>query len=164
VQEVANSKKAVLMCGGNTMPWESFVEVCQKYQYHQRAIRQLEKNYRGHDFGLQLESYAHGGSFPPALSHEDLLEHPTVRRSLESIAAIEQARGSQNGTGTPVTLFEVLLATSFNSCSDQRDKVFGVLGLAHDHWRTGGLTPDYDKQTTVRRSRHKVTGLQGIIL
>jgi hypothetical protein len=52
VQEVASSKKTILMGRGNTMPWESFAAVCLKYQYHQRAIRQLEKSYRGHDFGL----------------------------------------------------------------------------------------------------------------
>jgi hypothetical protein len=75
------------------------------------------------------------------------MEAGKTRYSLENIFAMERARRSINGT-FPLSLFEILLATCFNHCSDPRDKIFAVLGLAKDWLEKGGPVPDYRGTTT----------------
>jgi hypothetical protein len=71
-----------------------------------------------------------------------LEEASQVRHPQENLFAMEMARRSANGT-FPLSLFELLLATCFNKCSDPRDKVYAVLGLATDWQEIRELTPDY---------------------
>jgi len=77
----------------------------------------------------------------------DSMESSKSRRSQESILAMEGARRSVNGTSS-LSLFEILSATAFNNCTDPRDKVFAVFGLAKDWLEKGGLEPDYRTSTT----------------
>jgi hypothetical protein len=65
------------------------------------------------------------------------------QHSLENIAAIETARRSQSGP-LSMSLFHILVATSFSNCKDQRDKIFAVIGLAKDWVGKRTLVPDYD--------------------
>lgn len=66
------------------------------------------------------------------------------QRSLDNIAAIETARRSNSGP-LSMSLFHILVATSFSRCTDPRDKVFAVAGLAKD-WVLGKTFDfDYDK-------------------
>jgi hypothetical protein len=74
------------------------------------------------------------------------MESSQSRRSQESILAMESAKRSVNGTAS-LSLFEILSATAFNECTDPRDKVFAVLGLAKDWLEKGGLEPDYRTST-----------------
>lgn len=64
----------------------------------------------------------------------------------ENIFAMERTRRSVNGTSS-LSFFEILLATCFNECKDQRDRVFAALGLAKDWLAKGGLNPDYGRNT-----------------
>jgi hypothetical protein len=66
-----------------------------------------------------------------------------AQHALESIAAIETARRSHSGP-LAMTLFHILVATSFSKCKYQRDKIFAVLGLAKDWKEKKVLIPDYD--------------------
>jgi hypothetical protein len=66
-----------------------------------------------------------------------------AQHSLENIAAIETARRSHSGP-LSMSLFHILVATSFSKCKDQRDKIFAVVGLAKDWLETRMLIPDYD--------------------
>lgn len=66
-----------------------------------------------------------------------------AQHSLENIAAIETARRSKSGP-LSMSLFHILVATSFSKCKDQRDKIFAVIGLAKDWANNKMLIPDYD--------------------
>ncbi|KAL2065433.1 hypothetical protein VTL71DRAFT_3103 [Oculimacula yallundae] len=77
----------------------------------------------------------------------DYLEDEKTLTALNSVVAMETVRRSVNGT-FDLSLFQILLATCFNTCSDKRDKVYAVLGLAKDWLEKGGLDPDYDRKTT----------------
>lgn len=72
-----------------------------------------------------------------------------TRHAHEKILAMESARRSVNGTFS-LSLFEILLATCLDDCSDPRDKIFAVLGLAKDWLEKGGLAPDYRRSTTAQ--------------
>lgn len=80
----------------------------------------------------------------PTMTFEESakIQHPE-----ENVFAMEMARRSTNGT-FPLSLFELLLATCFNQCSDPRDKLYAVLGLAKDWQGKGELTPDYRPDIT----------------
>lgn len=78
----------------------------------------------------------------------DGMEDKRTQAALNSILAMESARRSVNGT-YDLSLFQILLATCSNACSDPRDKIYAVLGLAKDWLEKGGLDPDYDHRTTV---------------
>jgi hypothetical protein len=43
-----------------------------------------------------------------------------------------------------MSLFHILLATSFSKCKDQRDKIFAVVSLAKDWVEQRVLIPNYD--------------------
>lgn len=66
-----------------------------------------------------------------------------AQHSLENIAAIETARRSHSGP-LSMTLFHILVATSFSQCTYKRDKIFAVIGLAKDWLEKKVLIPDYD--------------------
>ena len=66
-----------------------------------------------------------------------------AHHSLENIAAIETARRSHSGP-LSMSLFHILVATSFSKCEDQRDKIFAVVGLAKDWVERRVFKPDYD--------------------
>ncbi len=66
-----------------------------------------------------------------------------AHHSLENITAIEKARRSHSGP-LSMSLFHILLATSFSKCRDQRDKIFAVVGLAKDWVEQRVLIPNYD--------------------
>lgn len=65
-----------------------------------------------------------------------------ARQALESIIAIETTRRSQSGP-LSMSLLQILISTSYGGCSDERDRIFAVMGLAkgwsgkNTHW------PDY---------------------
>lgn len=89
---------------------------------------------------MQWEAFADvyiklGDHFLPITQFRD---HQPLH-SLESIAAIEDARRAHSGPLT-MSLFHILVATSFSQCSDARDKVFAVQGLARD-WVPHQSTP-----------------------
>jgi hypothetical protein len=65
-----------------------------------------------------------------------------VHHSLENIAAIENARRSRSGP-LFMPLFHILVATSFSKCSDPRDKIYAVKGLAKDWEDRKGLETNY---------------------
>ena len=77
----------------------------------------------------------------------DHMETGRTRHSLQNVLAIENARRRVDGT-FPLSLFEIMLANRFNDCTDPRDKVFAVLGLAKDWLQEGGLDPDYRRTTS----------------
>ena len=77
----------------------------------------------------------------------DHMEDSEFRHVQENIVAMETARRSVNGTSS-LSLFELLLATCSNDCSNFRDKIFELLGLAKDWLEKGGLEPDYRPATT----------------
>ena len=66
-----------------------------------------------------------------------------AHKSLENITAIERARRSHSGP-LSMSLFHILVATSFCECSDQRDRIYAVVGLAKDWAERKVLMPDYD--------------------
>lgn len=66
-----------------------------------------------------------------------------AHQSLENITAIERARRSHSGP-LSMSLFHILVATSFTKCKDQRDKIFAVVGLAKDWVERRAIMPDYD--------------------
>ncbi|KAJ9648637.1 hypothetical protein H2199_001492 [Coniosporium tulheliwenetii] len=72
----------------------------------------------------------------------NILEEGKARHARESIAAMETLRRSQNGPMS-MSLLEVLLGTCYNNCSDPRDKIYAVLGLATDWSKEQELKPDY---------------------
>jgi hypothetical protein len=75
-----------------------------------------------------------------------------AHHSLENITAIERLRRSNSGP-LSMSLFHILLATSFSKCQDQRDKIFAVMGLAKDWVEKGVLIPDYSiKQEDVLKT------------
>lgn len=66
-----------------------------------------------------------------------------AHHSLENITAIERARRSHSGP-LSMSLFHILVATSFSKCKDQRDKIFAVVGLAKGWVEKRVLLPDYE--------------------
>jgi hypothetical protein len=81
------------------------------------------------------------------LSKEDL-DSDVARLACESIATMENGRRSHPSLKS-MELFNILLATNRNDCEDKRDKVFSMLGIAHDWLQKRGLEPDYSSNTTV---------------
>jgi hypothetical protein len=65
-----------------------------------------------------------------------------AHHSLENISAIENARRSRTGP-LLMPLFHVLVATSFSRCTNPRDKIFAVKGLAKDWEDKRGLETNY---------------------
>jgi hypothetical protein len=65
-----------------------------------------------------------------------------AKHSLENISAIENARRSRSGP-LFMPLFYILVATSFSQCSDPRDKIYAVKGLAKDWEDRKGLETNY---------------------
>ena len=65
-----------------------------------------------------------------------------AHHSLENISAIENARRSRSGP-LFMPLFHILVATSFSQCSDPRDKIYAVKGLAKDWEEKKGLETNY---------------------
>ncbi|KAH8646504.1 heterokaryon incompatibility protein-domain-containing protein [Tricladium varicosporioides] len=89
---------------------------------------------------MQWEAFADtyiklGDHFLPVTQFRD--QQPL--HSLESIGAIEDARRAHSGPLT-MSLFHILVATSYSQCNDPRDKVFAVQGLARD-WIPHQSTP-----------------------
>jgi hypothetical protein len=111
IQEVASARSAIIVCGEESMRWETFADIYMRL---------------GDQF-LPVSQF--GGEF--------------AQHSLENIAAIETARRSHSGP-LSMSLFHILVATSFSKCKDQRDKIFAVVGLAKDWLETRVLIPDYD--------------------
>lgn len=111
IQEVASARNATVLCGNQSMDWETFAKVFMRLGDHFLPVSQL------------------GGEDP--------------QHSLENIAAIETARRSHSGP-LSMSLFHILVATSFSKCKDQRDKIFAVVGLAKDWLGKRTLVPDYD--------------------
>jgi len=66
-----------------------------------------------------------------------------AHQSLENITAIESARRSHSGP-LSMSLFHILVATSFSKCKDQRDKIFAVVGLAKNWVEREVVVPNYD--------------------
>jgi hypothetical protein len=71
-----------------------------------------------------------------------LVEGGAARHARESIATMETLRRSRNGP-MPMPLIHVLLETCYHDCSDPRDKIFAVLGLAKDWLKEQNIKPDY---------------------
>jgi hypothetical protein len=65
-----------------------------------------------------------------------------AHHSLENIAAIENARQSRSGP-LFMSLFHILVATSFSQCTEQQDKIYAVKGLAKDWTGQPGLETNY---------------------
>jgi hypothetical protein len=75
------------------------------------------------------------------------MEDSKTQASLNSLLAMETARRSVNGT-LLLSLFQILLGTCFNLCSDPKDKIYAVMGMAKDWREKGELDPDYSATTT----------------
>lgn len=82
----------------------------------------------------------------------DQLGGEDAHYSLENITAIERARRSRSGP-LSMSLFHILVATSFSECKDPRDKIFAVVGLAKDWLEKKILKPDYN--TIPKEEAHK---------
>ena len=106
IQEVASAKDAIVICGNESMKWETFAEVY-----------------------MRLGDVTQFGG-------ED------ANHSLENISAVENARRSRSGP-LFMPLFYILVATSFSQCSDPRDKIYAVKGLAKDWEDRKGLETNY---------------------
>ncbi len=106
IQEVASARDAVVICGNESMKWETFADVY-----------------------MRLGEVA---QFQGEIAHH----------SLENISAIENARRSRSGP-LFMPLFHILVATSFSQCSDLRDKIYAVKGLAKDWEDKEGLETNY---------------------
>lgn len=122
-------------------PWFTRTWVVQEVASAQKAILV---------YGRKTISWEH---FWTATSRlwDPLFEHSVpleIFRALRNVDAIKSAKRSVNGMSV-LSLHEILLATHFNDCSDPRDKLFAVLGLATDWLEKGGLDPDYRPTTTV---------------
>jgi hypothetical protein len=111
IQEVASARRAIIVYGEESMPWEAFANIYMRLGDQFLPVSQFGGEYAQH--------------------------------SLENIAAIETARRSHSGP-LSMSLFHILVATSFSKCKDQRDKIFAVIGLAKDWLETRMLIPDYD--------------------
>lgn len=70
-----------------------------------------------------------------------------VRQACENIATMMNGRRSHGGLMS-MDLFDILLTTNANECTDLRDKVFSMLGLAGDWLRKKGIQSDYSKSTS----------------
>ena len=121
-------------------PWFTSTWVVQEVASAQKAILV---------YGRKTISWEH---FWTATSRlwDPLFEHSVpleIFRAQRNIWAIESAKRSVNGMSV-LSLHKILLATHFNDCSDPRDKIFAVLGLATDWLEKGGLDPDYRPTTT----------------
>lgn len=110
IQEAASAKRAVVLYGTQSMPWEAFADLYMRLGEHFLPVTQL------------------GGE--------------TARQSLENITAIENTRRSHTGP-LSMSLFHILVATSFSQCKDPRDKIFAVVGLAKDGVEKKDITLDY---------------------
>jgi hypothetical protein len=77
---------------------------------------------------------------------EDDMGSKLARRACENIATMENGRRSHHGLMS-MDLFNVLLTTNTDECTDLRDKVFSMLGLAGDWLRKKGIQPDYSDST-----------------
>jgi hypothetical protein len=71
-----------------------------------------------------------------------------ARRACENITTMENGRRSHHGLMS-MDLFDVLLATNANECTDPRDKIYSMLGLARDWLQKKGLRPDYSDDATL---------------
>lgn len=70
-----------------------------------------------------------------------------VQTAIESITLIASLR---EGLDHPYkTLFELAVETSRNHCTDEKDKIYALLGLASDWRQHSSFDPKYDKNITV---------------
>ncbi|KAF4633367.1 hypothetical protein G7Y89_g4750 [Cudoniella acicularis] len=87
--------------------------------------------------------------------------------SLESITAIESARRAYKGP-LSMSLFHILVATSSSECSDPRDKIYAVQGLARNYWSgqsasDSTLLESATKTIQLESSRNLSKGVRQII-
>jgi len=99
IQEVASAQSAMILCGEESMRWETFADIYMRLGDQFLPVSQFGGEYAQH--------------------------------SLENIAAIETTRRSHSGP-LSMSLFHIIVATSFSKCKYQRDKIFAVVGLAKD--------------------------------
>lgn len=121
-------------------PWFTRTWVVQEVASAQKAILvNGHKTISWEDFWTATSRL-----WDPLFEHSVPLE---IFRAQRNIWAIESAKRSVNGMSV-LSLHKLLLATHSNDCSDARDKVFAILGLATDWLEKGGLDPDYRPTTT----------------
>ena len=124
LQEVINSKHAILHCGMDSIPWNELIEV---NEYRDHYVPHLEPLYRLPQIWMHLGRLRNPDVFP------------LVRGTGEE--KLERARG-------PGILDVVLEALELDA-TDPRDKIFALLSFGeetHDIWHLPELIkPDYTK-------------------
>jgi Heterokaryon incompatibility protein (HET) len=118
IQELGLANKITLQCGGHTVDWESIESLQSKRYLDPRTEVEMTRIYESHAVRLfrQWSNQKRDGSPRPWQSYEGHGE------SLQGL--LETFRDSR--------------------CSDLRDKVFALLGLAND-CQHGEILPDYSK-------------------
>jgi hypothetical protein len=79
------------------------------------------------------------------------LDDETVSRACSNIAAIENTRRTYASKRREPSLFNLLVDTHLNECTDPRDKVYSLLGIAKDYQiclEKQSPVPDYSVTTT----------------
>jgi hypothetical protein len=128
VQEVWLSRKAVIHCGDETVPWESV----------------MLANYWMID--------AEGGGFPGIVQEplpslwSSIAEHQNI------VSSINDLKDTKETTNARMKILDLILEGSVLNATDPKDKVFALLGLGEEtHSRDkipSLLRPDYSKSTS----------------
>jgi len=128
VQELWLSRKAVIHCGDETVPWESV----------------MLANYWLND--------AEGGGFPGIVQEplpslwSSIAEHQNI------VSSINDLKDTQETTNARMKILDLVLEGSVLNATDPRDKIFALLGLGEEtHSKDEMLSllrPDYSKITS----------------
>ena len=127
MQEVALGKRVTVICGHDSMPWRTFEHVCLGMMAYQRNV-------------------------DPSIA---ILQSPTVKEALGTIYMIHNIRKDQKSWSfsrrfwkPTSSLLDIIHCTRTLRCSDQRDKIFGILSMASDADPTEPLlSPNYSLTT-----------------
>lgn len=124
IQEVGHARKVDVICGRSVMDWDVFADVVRDLKY-------------GGITAKVLSSQAESASYNVLEMQRARMKYSWNRRNFQKYQ--------------PKRLSHLLLSTSSAQCSDPRDKIYGMLGLAGDINKeelTGFWAPDYSERNT----------------
>jgi len=118
IQEIGLANKVTLQCGGQSVDWRSIKSLQSKLYIDSSTVKEAVR-----------------------IDHSYAMQH---FRQWSNQKPYKNARLWQSNDGHSSSLHGLLETFRDYKCSDPRDKVFALLGLAHD-CQNGELLPDYSK-------------------
>jgi serine/threonine protein kinase len=116
VQEIALARHATIQCGDRAIPWENFAMNAKKL--------------------LRYHINSHSSLIKSEYTIDDIVERLDMLNLVERLAKLQDEE---------IDLLELLRRTWHHVCTDPRDRIFAILGLAPNTFKMLNLWPDYTR-------------------